>query len=612
MLSIAKSIKKDVCRECPITENDRSSFATIAHIQRYNPMLDLFRHPEQVQNKANLELPSKFQVSEWHEEFKPNFWKAVRTVNGATESCEVYTKIIHLVNPIDALRKNYAVPSHPFVPQINRQMHEIMQKVYSQYNQAYVDYLTNYVLSRFRELDLTPHCVLFYGSFTGISSKYKFNISNEYDTYRQCRWFWDSIKEKRASIVVNKEVSEELYNDIITPPFEDDEELELTVDDVSSVGSAKSVSFDEIDEDTDDNEIKEVKLPSDGVPSDGVPSDEVPSDGVPSDEVFSDGVQSDDPPDPVLELEEFDDINSEDSEKSSISSESDKYSDDSYTDDEDEDEDEDDIEISLELSNIPVITIAQEAQEGIMDSLLDDDEIDGAEHGSAEWEQRWIAWLFQIISVLTFLQSSIHFTHNDLHSNNILWRSTDKPYLYYSMKDGTTWRVPTYGKIFSIIDFGRAIFRLGKRNFISDDYWPDQDASDQYNFGPFYDPKKPKVVPNMSFDLCRLSVSLIDGLFDEIPPKKKGKKILSQEGSWKVYETKSELYNLLWSWTVDDAGRTIYINKDGNEKYEGFDLYIRIAQDVHSAVPREQLMKPIFKSFLFKGLTDDKVYSLGI
>ena len=44
---------------------------------------------------------------------------------------------------------------------------------------------------------------------------------------------------------------------------------------------------------------------------------------------------------------------------------------------------------------------------------IDDDEIDGHEHGSPEWEQRWVAWLFQIISALTFLQSALQFTHND-------------------------------------------------------------------------------------------------------------------------------------------------------------------------------------------------------
>jgi hypothetical protein len=247
-----------------------------------------------------------------------------------------------------------------------------------------------------------------------------------------------------------------------------------------------------------------------------------------------------------------------------------------------------------------------------MDTLLDDYSQVGATPGTQLWEMSWSAWVFQVLAALSVAQSILGFTHNDLHTNNIVWTSTEEEFLYYTKQSGEVFKVPTYGKLFRVIDFGRAIFRLGKRTLISDDHWPDQDASDQYNFGPFYNTKLPKVGPNMSFDLCRLSVSLIDGLFDEKPPKGKGKKLMSKDGSWKVYETKSELYNLLWSWTVDDAGRTIYEDRDGNEKYEGFELYIRIAHDVHSAVPRDQLKKPVFQSFIFSGETDKKVYELGI
>ena len=611
MLSVVKSIKKEQCRECDISENDRTSFGTIEHIQRYNPMLELFPHPEDVKSKMNLELPSKYQICEWKEEYKPNFWKAKRIHNGEEEECIVYTKIVHLLNPIDILREKYANPIHPFLPQTTNQWKDTVQKVHSQNNQAYIDYLLNFTLSRFREMDLTPHCVLFYGSFTGISRKYKFNITNEYDTYRNCRWFWNGLEEKRAKIVVNEDTPDTIYNEIITPPFENDEELEEDdISDVKSVGSATSFSFDDIKQDVtelvsdppdtnlDATELEEFVLDKLDNQSD-----------IRSEEDDKDNEEDEDEEDEEDDDEEDEDENEEEDEE-------DEEDDDEEDEEEDDDEDDEgfELEIGLELSNIPVITIAQEAQEGIMDTLIDDDEIDGHEHGSPQWEQRWVAWLFQIISALTFLQSTLHFTHNDLHSNNILWRSTDKQYLYYKTKDGTTWRVPTYGKIFSIIDFGRAIFRLGKKEHISDDHWPDQDASDQYNYGSFYDPKKPKCKPNMSFDLCRLSISLIDGLFDEVPPKKKGKTIMSKEGSWKVYETKSELYNLLWGWTVNDEGQTIYEDRDGNEKYEGFDLYVRIAHDVHNAVPREQLDKPIFKSFLWNAQEEvnDKVYSLGI
>jgi len=101
---------------------------------------------------------------------------------------------------------------------------------------------------------------------------------------------------------------------------------------------------------------------------------------------------------------------------------------------------------------MPVVMIFQEAQKGTMDDLFDENEIDGIEEGTKEWEAMWLAWLFQIVSALSFLQKTICFTHNDLHTNNLVWRPTDKKYLYYAANDGTTWRVPTYGRIFSLID----------------------------------------------------------------------------------------------------------------------------------------------------------------
>lgn len=257
--------------------------------------------------------------------------------------------------------------------------------------------------------------------------------------------------------------------------------------------------------------------------------------------------------------------------------------------------------------------IFQEAQEGTMDELLDEDVIDEQLRGTQGWEARWIAWLFQVIATLSFLQHSIDFTHNDLHTNNIVWRNTDKKFIYYRTTSGKLWRIPTYGKLFSIIDFGRAIFKLGRKRFISSDHFPNNDASEQYNFGPFYDKTKPKVLPNYSFDLARLSVSLLDGLFDEKPDKKKGKSgILSQEKDWIVYETKSPLFNLLWSWTIDDDGKTIYEDESGEPRFPGFDLYSHIAHHLHSAVPKQQLEKGQFNQYVWdkKVPKGEKVYSV--
>ena len=606
MKAVLQTLQNQLCREREISENEINNFSNYLHLQRYHPALDIFKIPESSLSHKNIELPSKYYIDSWikPDESRPKIWDATRSSldnTGVSEPCKTFVKTVHLLNPIDLIKEKYTVPEHPLLPQSENTWKKTLTKLHSHNNQAYVDTVANFVLSRFRELNLTPHCILHYGATTGISKSYQFNISQEYDTYRQCRWFWKGMKSHSARLTVirgDKDIEEipnfeEIYKEITTCPFNDDDnecdipELEPIAtkeSDNSDVESIKSFTFDNIEE-----EAENVK------------------------DIFEINKK-------ITKRASLKKSESESESGSETGSGTEAKSDDEYesvtTTDESEESVDLDIDICIEIPNMPVILIQQEAQDGVMDNLLDEDEIDGQKRGSQGWEARWIAWLFQIIAALTFLQQSVCFTHNDLHSNNIVWRATDKKFLYYKIKEGTVWRIPTFGKIFSIIDFGRSIFRLGKHLWVSDDHWPDQEAGDQYNFGPFFDHSKPKYPPNPSFDLSRLAISLIDGLFDDKPEKKKGKgvSIISQEDNWKVFETKSPLFNLLWSWTVNKDGATVYENKDGNEKYEGFDLYIRIAQDVYNAVPKDQIHKPIFQQYKWKQkvLRDETVYSLGI
>lgn len=595
MKSLLQTLQNQPCREREIGENEKETFSNYLHLQRYHPALDIFKIPESSLSHKNLELSSKYHIASWSNQDETNqkIWNTTRTIYGSTtsEPSKTFVKTVHLLNPIDLIKEKYTIPEHPLLPQSENTWKKTLLKLHSHNNQAYVDTVANFVLSSFRENNLTPHCVLYYGASTGISKKYQYNISLEYDTYRQCRWFWKGMKSHSARLTVirgDADVEEipnfeEIYKDITSCPFEDTDsevsEIELEpitdkdVPEISDVESIKSFTFDNIEEDAQN--VKDIfEINKKVTKRVSLKKNESSSDEESSSD--SDGLTSSDGSDESVEL---------------------------------------DLDICLEIPNMPVILIYQEAQEGVMDNLLDEDEIDEHKRGSQGWEARWIAWLFQVISVLSFLQNAICFTHNDLHSNNILWRKTDKKFLFYKAKDGTIWRVPTFGKIFTVIDFGRSIFRLGKHLWVSDDHWPDQEAGDQYNFGPFFDHTLPKNPPNPSFDLCRLSVSLLDGLFDEAPPKKKGKgvSIMSQENTWKVYETNSPLYNLLWSWTVNKEGHTIYEDKNGDEKYEGFDLYVRIAHDVHNAVPKDQIHKPVFSQFKWKQKVpqDETIYSIG-
>ena len=73
--------------------------------------------------------------------------------------------------------------------------------------------------------------------------------------------------------------------------------------------------------------------------------------------------------------------------------------------------------------------------------------------------EHWKSCLFQIIMSLLVYQKLFDFTHNDLHTNNIMFKKTEKMYLYYYYNK-KYYKVPTYGRIYKIIDFGRAIYKF--------------------------------------------------------------------------------------------------------------------------------------------------------
>ena len=569
MKAILQEIMKSSCHDKPITEQERTTFPHISHLQRYHPGIDSWDFSE-VSSRSEASLPHPYQIVEWKGRDTSDsriLSVTLSDVSNQQIGGRAFIKTVHLLDPITLLRNEYKIPSHPLLPVGDAGWKTALLKLHSTSNQAYIDAIASFVLGQLRHRGLTPHGCMSYGTFTGIATDYRYKITDEYESYRNCRWFWRGLKAHGATIEVD------VSGISLDCPFEDLEESEieeLETGDIDIGDDRGSLhSFDAFD--TAEEE-------------------------------------------PAITIERVDmsvDGSSEDED-------SDEDEDSEY--DSDEESDSTLADITLKFSSMPVILICQEAQEGILDNLLDLEEIPNfltneiVRIGTDKWDPMWLAWLFQIIANLSFLQKAIAFTHNDLHTNNIVWRRTDQEFLYYKSGDGQIWRVPTYGRIFSLIDFGRSIFKIKGQMWISDDHWPDHDAGGQYNFGPFYTIERPKILPNPSFDLSRLAISLLEGLYDEHPKRKKGSNaLLSQEGNWKVYETVSPVFNLLWSWTIDDDGETVYEDRDGDEKYPGFSLYIAIAHNVHDAVPKDQIRKPYFDSFKYKGKIEAgiPVYGLG-
>ncbi len=216
--------------------------------------------------------------------------------------------------------------------------------------------------------------------------------------------------------------------------------------------------------------------------------------------------------------------------------------------------------------------ICMEKCNGTLDELFVNDEID---------ETNGASMLMQVIMTLLIYQKMFKFTHNDLHTNNIMYVKTDKEYLYYKF-DKKLYKVPTYGKIYKLIDFGRGIYRFNEHIFCSDSFAKDGDAATQYNCEPFFNDKCPRLEPNTSFDLCRLGSSLFDFVTD-IDDKEKN---LDD-----VQKTRRR-------WWLDDNGKNILYKKNGQERYPNFKLYKMIARTVHNHTPESQLEFDFFKQFL--------------
>jgi hypothetical protein len=148
------------------------------------------------------------------------------------------------------------------------------------------------------------------------------------------------------------------------------------------------------------------------------------------------------------------------------------------------------------------------------------------------------------------------------------------------------YRVPTFGKIYKIIDFGRAIYGHSGKKFMSDSFHPKGDASTQYNTEPYFNEKKPRLEPNYSFDLCRLGCSLFDYFFDDIDD---------------VEEEDDPIALTIARWCEDDKGRNVLYKKHGEERYPDFKLYKMIARTVHNHTPENEFDREkdnIFNKFL--------------
>ena len=525
-------------------------------VQNFVPLyLNYFNLDEKNYNSINLN--QKYKIQSILKQNSNNCFNITCLDNSNNKiKVESFFKFSPLLDPVKFMvgkYKNITKEKLTALPQLTNE--NVHAKVLDKNNSAYVDSFFSYLTSQLYHKIGFTHGLDFYGSFLGIKNELKLNVYDDLEYLFDSDFFhkqknklfdMDDIDEERLIegdtrnyrkkiIVQNQDINLEIQT--IDNNFLD-EVFELTQENLEKHNNELKEEYSVINE-------KNIESKSEKRTNSTCSSRT-------SNTSNSDEEEEEDSQESGLESCE----NSQLSEYSSLSEEN----------------------IYALIKNFPVQIICLEKMDNTLDSLLDDDERDEEEKLSTK---EWTSCLFQIIMILITYQKIFDFTHNDLHTNNIMFQKTDKKFINYKYNN-TYYRVPTYGRIYKIIDFGRAIYSFDGKTICSDSYHPKGDAATQYNFEPYFNDKKPRLKPNKSFDLCRLACSLYDFFVDDIENENK---------------IKNPIAKLIIKWTKDDKGRNILYKNNGEERYPDFKLYKMIVRTVHQHVPENELSEQLFSQY---------------
>ena len=523
----------------------------ITELQNYNPIYSLFfEMNENTYNCISLNHPKHFlDLNTVYDELQQK-----------KMNVPIHIKYAPLLDPVHYLIGKYEKDTSKLrnLPKYNINTNAI-PKIMTVYNTAYIDCFFSYLSSKLLNNYEFKNAIDFYGSYVGIQEKFKMDITDDYEYLLESEYF-HSHKNKLYELEIESLYEEEGEDQKIEklPKLVLGEECDLEVD-------------------VFENEMQ-VQVPVPVIIEDTLNNLEL---------VYEKTNADEDDNEDECSLVSNSDIEEEEEEDEEEEDEKEEEEDEEEWSDIDEDLYEEP-QVFGYIHNFPVQMICLEKCEGTFDYLLENNKLN---------DDQIISALFQIIMTLIAYQKAYYFTHNDLHTNNIVFISTKIEYIEYEFLN-KKYSLPTYGRIFKIIDFGRSIYKFQDKLFCSDSFAPGGDAHTQYNFEPFVNKNKPRLEPNFSFDLSRLGCSLYDFLFNNEDEEIIRKNIVQ----W------TELQKLIVTWCTDDNGKNILYKKSGEERYPNFKLYKMIARTVHCCVPEEQLKHPIFESFLQKQPQNNSIF----
>jgi hypothetical protein len=562
---------------------DFKDHAEVDEIQNYIPIYNrFFSLNENNNDKINLEVITKIQQIKKKED---NHYICQLNRNDQLVEKKSFFKFSPLLDPLKYMTGKYDVSDNSLLelPKYNGAPQSCHHKTIDENNSAYIDgfftYLTSQLLNNYNFI----HGVDFYGFFLAKKKNFKMDIIDDVEYLYDNNFF---IKNQNSLFRLEQEDHDMVFSTVgsrcirekIKCKTLDHNDLEIvvldvpgTVADPSANEIADSIATEIADpsanEIVNDMGITSLKRNRGGSDCSSRSSSDCSSRSSHTD----DGNNGDD------ERCASDCSDSDDIDGSSCSGSDSGSGSDSDSDSDSGSEFSDDASIFTYINQFPVSVICLECCTNTLDSLI---------MGNKLGVDEWASILMQIIMMLCTFQEVFSLTHNDLHTNNIMYVETEKQYLYYCYQQ-RYYKVPTFGRIYKIIDFGRAIYKYKERTFCSDSFHSDGDAATQYNCEPYYNKSKPHIAPNPSFDLTRLGCSIFDYLVDDL------KEIREPQLS-----SQDTIKKLIVEWCTDDNGKNILYKSNNEERYPEFKLYKMIARTVHNHTPKKQLERELFKGYL--------------
>ena len=554
-------------------EDSKSFF--LSKTQNYVPIYQKFFTLNET-NYNSINLNHKWYISSVKDKIDEHsniYYCKIKNIDTQkTKDKDIFFKMAPLLDPYKYLIGKYDIEDKTLftLPDISSTGANCYDKFLDVNNCAYVDGMFLFLTSKLIYSNNFTHGVDYYGSFLAIKNNYKINIFDDLEFLVNSDFF-----NKNKGSLFKVDDFDYLFNQMNNKMPAIKIEHNLSNKSVISIKSINNELFDDIFEDKithiDLNDLKE--MPMDLL------------------DITNLNLLESNINDKTSTLRSSSSCSSRTSHTSTENSNSEDCECDNLVDDElnsnsdnegsnsgteyDDSESEEEERIYATIPKFPIQLICMENCEDTFDNLILNNELQPDE---------WFSAFMQIIMILITYQKAFSFTHNDLHTNNVMYNTTTKKFIYYCYKK-KYYKVPTFGRIFKIIDFGRSIYKFGGKTFCSDSFKPGNDAATQYNIEPYFNEKKPRLEPNFSFDLCRLACSIFDYLVEDMDEIKEMDKC-------------DPVKKLVVEWCLDDNGINMLYKNNGADRYPDFKLYKMIARCVHNHTPQAQLDRPEFKAFV--------------